>query len=105
MEDRPSPPEWLTEEAQEPYWMRQIRNRQEHPELYYQRPTHGPHLPRTYQLTPDLVRRLNAQALALQVYPSDLVRFILAWGLDLVEAGELVIQTRPAFRHVVVGEE
>jgi hypothetical protein len=97
------PPEWLEQDAE--YWMQRLRYREEHPDLFYQRPKHGPYLPRTYQLTLDLVRRINAKALELHLYPSDLVRFLLASGLDQIDAGELVIQTRPAFRHVIEGEE
>ena len=57
-------------------------------------------LNRTYKLTPSLVDRVNETAARLRVWPSDLVRFLLAKGLDQVDAGELVIPTRPAHRCV-----
>lgn len=50
---------------------------------------------RTYLLTPDLIERINALAAARQVNVSELVRYLLAYALDAVDAGALPIVTRP----------
>lgn len=50
---------------------------------------------RTYLLTPDLIERINALAVARQVNVSELVRYLLEYALDAVEGGALRIATRP----------
>lgn len=65
---------------------------------------HG-RISRTYRLSRPLARRINARAKALHLWPSDLVRFLLADGLDRLEAGELTIPTQPAWRHVIMEED
>lgn len=78
--------------------------RDENPELYMPVLSHK-WIARTYKLSPELVKRLNAKAGELRIFPSDLVRFLLDKGLDQVDAGELVISTRPAHRHIIVEGE
>ena len=56
---------------------------------------------RTYILTQDLADRLEAVGREHQVGLSDLVRFLLAVGLDQVDAGELSIPTRAASLRVI----
>jgi hypothetical protein len=51
---------------------------------------------RTYRLTDDLIERVNGLAAAHKVGQSDLVRYLLEYGLDAVEAGHLALKTRPA---------
>ncbi|MFA5111474.1 MAG: hypothetical protein WC443_08725 [Desulfobaccales bacterium] len=64
-----------------------------------------PTVNRTYKLPRGLIARLNREARALCVYPSELVRFFLTRGLDQVAAGELVIPTRPAHRCIIFSED
>ena len=83
------------------YWERKPPSfRERHPELYRQEPSTET-FNRTYKLTAELIERLNATAAGLKVYPSDLVRFLLATGLDQVDAGDLEIPTMPAHRHII----
>lgn len=56
---------------------------------------------RSYQLRFRTIRRLVKLCQALGVYPSDLVDYLLTASLDRVDAGELVIETRPVYCRIV----
>ena len=70
------------------------------PRIQY--PSYSGLVRRTYKLTPELICRLNTACTDLRVYPSELVRFLLCHALDQIEAGDLKVPTRPAFRHVII---
>ena len=57
---------------------------------------------RTWQIPYSLVRRLNARAGALSVYPSQLVTWLLNQGLDQLEAGAWTVPTQPDHRNIVI---
>ena len=50
---------------------------------------------RTWSVTKELAARVNKMAETLGIYPSDLVRFLLTFGLDQVEAGLLEVPKVP----------
>ena len=50
---------------------------------------------RTYRFPLDVAERVRALADAHEVYHSSLVAFLLRQALDQVDAGRLVIRTRP----------
>lgn len=56
---------------------------------------------KTYLLTPEMVEHVAALAEAERVGINELVRFLLRSSLEMVEAGELEIPTRPARRQIV----
>ena len=60
---------------------------------------------KTYLLTPELVDQVAALAKAERVGINELVRFLLRSALEMVDAGQLQIPTRPAKRQIVPGEE
>ena len=69
------------------------------PRIQY--PSYSGLVRRTYKLTPELICRLNATCSELRVYPSELVRFLLSRALDQIEAGDLQVPTKPAYRHII----
>lgn len=50
---------------------------------------------RTYRLHADTIRRIDDLAAAANIYQSALVDALLCRTLDDIDAGRLVIQTRP----------
>lgn len=56
---------------------------------------------KTYLLTPEMVEHVAELAEAERVGINELVRFLLRSSLEMVEAGELEIPTRPARRRIV----
>jgi hypothetical protein len=56
---------------------------------------------RTYRLDAALVARLDEVTAEKRLFPSDLVRFLLGYALDQVDAGALVIPTTPALNVIV----
>ena len=50
-------------------------------------------IPRTWNVTPELARRVNATAEEHGLWPSDLVRFLLTAALDQLDRGTLEIPT------------
>jgi hypothetical protein len=50
---------------------------------------------RTYRLAPATIRRLDDLAAEVNIYQSTLVDALLSRALDDLDAGRLVIQTRP----------
>lgn len=63
--------------------------------------TRDPLQRKTYLLTPEMVEHVAALAEAERVGINELVRFLLRSSLEMVEAGELEIPTRPAQRRIV----
>ena len=59
---------------------------------------------KTYLLTPELIEQVADLAEAERVGINELVRYLLRSSLEMVEAGELPIPTRPATREIVRGE-
>jgi hypothetical protein len=59
---------------------------------------------RTYSLPVLLVGRLNSISAWLRVWPSSLVAYLLEKALDQVDAGELVVPTKPAHRNIITKE-
>lgn len=57
---------------------------------------------RTYVFPADLIDRLTQAAAELRVYPSHLVCYLVARGLDQIDAGELVVPTRPARQNIIM---
>ena len=53
------------------------------------------HTYRSYKLPTDLVNRIDATAAGRNVGKSDLVAFLLTKAFELLDDGELVIETRP----------
>ena len=60
---------------------------------------------RTWRVPVSLVDRLYAKAGELRVYPSELVTWLVAKGLDQLDAGTWTVPTVPAHRCVIVEEE
>lgn len=56
---------------------------------------------KTYLLTPEMVEHVAELAETERVGINELVRFLLRSSLEMVEAGELEIPTRPARRRIV----
>lgn len=56
---------------------------------------------KTYLLTPEMVEHVATLAEEERVGINELVRFLLRSSLEMVEAGELEIPTRPARRQIV----
>lgn len=59
---------------------------------------------KTYLLTPELIEHVADLAETERVGINELVRYLLRASLEMVEAGELPIPTRPATREIVRGE-
>lgn len=61
----------------------------------------GPLKRKTYLLTPGLIDQVAELAETERVGINELVRYLLRSSLEMVEAGELEIPTRPATRQIV----
>jgi hypothetical protein len=58
-------------------------------------------LARTYRLDRELVARIDGLAEANKLFASDLVRYLLRYALDQVDAGRLPVPTTPALNVLV----
>jgi hypothetical protein len=56
---------------------------------------------KTYLLAPSLIDRIDDLAEQERVGISELVSFLLTTSLEMIEAGELAIPTRPARRRII----
>ena len=79
---------------------RRASQRREHDE----RERSNPLKRKTYLLTPELIDQVADLAETERVGINELVRYLLRSSLEMVEAGELPIPTRPATRKIVRGE-
>jgi hypothetical protein len=62
--------------------------------------TEGKQMNRTYDLDSSVVQRIDAAAAGLAVWQSDLVNYLLANGLDQLDAGALTVPVRPRLNSI-----
>ena len=75
------------------------------PELFQMDEPRPRTVSRTWRIPVVLVDRLYARAKRERVYPSELVAWLLAQGLDHLDGGAWTLPTAPAHRNVIVNGE
>jgi len=85
----------------QPGWKNELRGAattQEAQESPEKRKKSASYLRKTYLVSPELRDRIKAKAKAERVGQNELVRFLLTWGLDQLDAGDLDLPLEEVYR-------